>query len=130
MTINNAPHDNDDVNDDHPHRHDDDNTDDDGHCCYIALEQDEKESTRRFVQEANKFCITALGDPTTMSSSRYQRILNLIQSEDDERIPFVTKMGGGGGRRTTTTTIPDGSGDDDGGDDEELYNLWKDDKVS
>jgi prolyl oligopeptidase PreP (S9A serine peptidase family) len=120
MTFNNTPHDNDDDDDDHSHHDDDDN------CCYIALEQDDNESTRRFVQEANKFCITALGDPTTKSSSRYPRILNLIRSEDDERIPFVTKMGGRR-TRTTTTTTPDGSGDDD---DEELYNLWKDDKVS
>lgn len=73
---------------------------------YIGLEQD-SEATKRFVNEANKFCLTALEDPTL--SPRYERILRLLES--DERIPFVTKMG---------CTI---DGDD------ELYNLWRDSTV-
>lgn len=86
-----------------------DGGDDDAHDPYIALEKD-NEATQRFVKQANKFCLMALGDPTL--SPRYKRILDLLESDDDERIPFVTKMG----------TTKDG--------DEELYNLWKDSNVS
>jgi hypothetical protein len=72
---------------------------------YSSLEHD-SEGTRRFVTEANKFCLTALGDPT--QSPRYERILKYLQADDV--IPFVSKMGSVNG-------------------DDELYNLWKDVKV-
>ncbi|KAG7338760.1 serine protease, S9A family peptidase [Nitzschia inconspicua] len=79
--------------------------DDDSDDPYIGLEQD-SDATRRFVMEANKFCLSALGDPTL--SPRYKRVLQLLES--DNRIPFVSKMG----------CTEDG--------DDELYNLWKDAK--
>jgi prolyl oligopeptidase PreP (S9A serine peptidase family) len=72
---------------------------------YRGLENNE--SAMKFVEEANKFCLVALGDPT--ESPRYSKILDALQA--DERIPFVSKMG------------KDGSGKD------EFYNLWKDVKV-
>lgn len=82
--------------------HHDVNAEDD---AYIGLEQ-ESEATKRFVKEANKFCLTALNDPT--QSPIYSKILNMLEADD--RIPFVSKMGSVGG-------------------DDELYNLWKDAKV-
>lgn len=85
----------------------DDNADDNDDDPHIGLEQD-SEATERFVKEANKFCLTALGDPTL--SPLYKRILNHLQL--DERIPLVSKMG----------TSADGG-------EEELYNFWKDAKV-
>ena len=81
--------------------------DDDDDDPYIGLEHD-SEGTRRFVKEANKFCVTALGDPT--QSPRYARILRYLQADD--AIPFVSKMG-----RSS-------SGE------EELYNFWQDETVS
>ena len=78
-----------------------------GDAAYIGLEDMENEATRKFVKEANKFCILAVKDPT--KSKRYSDILKVLEA--DERIPFVTKMG------------TDANGN------EELYNLWKDAKV-
>jgi hypothetical protein len=73
---------------------------------YVGLEQDSC-ATKRFVKEANKFCLMSLEDP--ILSPRYQRILKILES--DERIPYVSKMGS-----------------TENGDDE-LYNLWRDSKV-
>jgi hypothetical protein len=73
---------------------------------YDELEQD-SDATKRFVKDANKFCLMSLEDPTM--SPRYERILKILES--DERIPYVSKMGS-----------------TENGDDE-LYNLWRDSKV-
>jgi prolyl oligopeptidase PreP (S9A serine peptidase family) len=97
MTINGGVH--------HKMNHDDD--DGNKNDSYIGLEEMGTDGSKRFVQEANKFCLTALKDPT--ESDIYPKILKIL--ENDERIPIVTKMGV----------------DDQGN--AELYNLWKDAKV-
>ena len=76
---------------------------------YKSLEELESAESLDFANTANKFCLTALGDPTTSQSPSYSKILKVLES--DERIPFVSKMG------------KDSAGDD------VLYNLWKDSKV-
>jgi prolyl oligopeptidase PreP (S9A serine peptidase family) len=74
---------------------------------YIGLEDIGSMASKIFVKEANKFCLTALKDPT--ESNLYPKILKIL--ETDERIPIVSKMG------------IDEHGND------VLYNLWKDTTV-
>ena len=76
---------------------------------YLSLEDTESDSSLEFVHSANKFSISALGDPIKSKTSQYSRILQVLES--DERIPFVSKLGN------------DSAGND------EVYNLWKDSKV-
>jgi prolyl oligopeptidase PreP (S9A serine peptidase family) len=77
---------------------------------YLSLEDTYSDSSLEFVLGANKFSISALGDPTKSKTSQYSRILHALES--DERIPFVSKLG------------KDSVGND------EVYNLWKDSNVS
>ena len=77
---------------------------------YTILEDAEGAEALEFVSQANQACLKALGDPTKSRSSSYKDILGVL--ENDERIPFVSKMG------------KDSQGRD------LLYNLWKDSKVS
>ena len=69
---------------------------------YIGLEDSGSDATKKFVKEANKFCLAALDDPR--KSPRYSKILHILEA--DERIPFISKMG-----------------------EDSFYNLWKDEKV-
>jgi hypothetical protein len=73
---------------------------------YIGLEDIGSTASQKFVKEANKFCLTALKDPT--ESDLYPKILKILETE--ERIPIISKMG------------TDEHGND------VLYNLWKDTK--
>ena len=75
---------------------------------YIGLEDIGSAASKKFVKEANKFCLTALNDPT--ESDLYPKVLKILETAY-ERIPIVSKMG------------IDGDGND------VLYNLWKDTKV-
>jgi prolyl oligopeptidase PreP (S9A serine peptidase family) len=76
---------------------------------YLSLEDTDSDSSLEFVHTANRFSISALGDPTKSKTSQYSRILHCLDS--DERIPFVSKLG----------SDPTGNA--------EVYNLWKDSKV-
>lgn len=73
---------------------------------YLYLEERDSPKARKFALTANQMCLSALGDPSTSSSSTYPKILNFLEA--DERIPLVVKMG------------TNESGED------LLYNFWKD----
>lgn len=75
---------------------------------YLWLEQVESEESLNFAKEANERCLSQLGDPTTSSTGTYQKVLNILESDD--RIAYVTKYG-----------INDQG-------EPLLYNLWKDSK--
>jgi prolyl oligopeptidase len=77
---------------------------------YIFLEEVESEKSLQFARDANDACLKALGDPTKSETGTYDRVLEVLESDD--RIPYVSKYGR----------------DDD--DNEVLYNFWKDSKVS
>jgi len=76
---------------------------------YIWLEDVESEESLTFAKESNEQCLAHLGDPKTSSTGTYQKVLDVLESDD--RIAYVTKYG---------TT------DDDG--DAILFNVWKDSK--
>ena len=75
---------------------------------YIFLEEVESEESLKFAREANDACLKALGDPTKSETGTYDRILQVLESDD--RIPYASKYGR----------------DDD--DNEVLFNFWKDSK--
>lgn len=75
---------------------------------YIWLEEVESEKSLNFAKEANAKCLTELGDPKTSASGTYQKVLDVLESDD--RIAYVRKYGV----------------DDDG--EPIMFNLWKDSK--
>jgi prolyl oligopeptidase len=75
---------------------------------YIWLEEVESEQALDFAKEANAKCLAELGDPATSSTGTYQKVLNVLES--DERIAYVSKYGV----------------DDEG--ESIMFNLWKDSK--
>lgn len=77
---------------------------------YIFLEEVESEESLQFARDANDACLKALGDPTKSETGTYDRVLEVLESDD--RIPYVSKYGR------------------DNDDNEVLYNFWKDSKVS
>eukprot|EP00557_Chaetoceros_sp_GSL56_P000073 CAMPEP_0176496756 /NCGR_PEP_ID=MMETSP0200_2-20121128/11361_1 /TAXON_ID=947934 /ORGANISM="Chaetoceros sp., Strain GSL56" /LENGTH=772 /DNA_ID=CAMNT_0017894725 /DNA_START=391 /DNA_END=2709 /DNA_ORIENTATION=- len=73
---------------------------------YLWLEDVESKESLNFAKEANDLCLSVLGDPTKSSTGTYQKVLNILESDD--RIAYVTKYG----------VNEDGE--------PILYNLWKD----
>jgi len=75
---------------------------------YLYLEEVESETSLDFAKAANDACLKALGDPKTSGTGTYEKVLEVLESDD--RIPYTRKYGS----------------NDDG--DDILFNLWKDAK--
>lgn len=75
---------------------------------YIWLEEVESEQSLQFAKDSNAKCLEQLGDPKTSDTGTYQKVLDVLES--DERIAYVSKYGT----------------DDDG--QSIMFNLWKDAK--
>jgi len=58
---------------------------------YIWLEEVESEKSLEFAKSANEACLKQLGNPETSGDDTYQRILNVLESND--RIPYVSQFG-------------------------------------
>lgn len=74
---------------------------------YLWLEEVESETSLEFAKAANAKCLQELGDPTTSSTGTYQKVLDVLESND--RIAYPRKYGID---PKTGETI--------------LFNLWKD----
>jgi len=75
---------------------------------YLWLEEVESEASLNFAKEANEKCLAELGDPKTSGTGTYQKVLDVLES--DERIAYARKYGV----------------DDDG--ESIMFNTWKDSK--